>query len=166
MKRSLTYLIAFNAVIAALYAVPTIMLAPFGYGMVQIRFAEALTILPSLVPSSWIGITLGCAIANIVSPYGFIDILLGTAATFIAAIITSKIRNPFIAAIPPVLVNAICLPFIWWIFAGDLAYWFNFASILISQGLVLYLLGVPLFYLMRNRVLPKLNLPDGLTPSY
>lgn len=168
MKRSITYIIVLNAIIAAVYATATLFFPILSFGALgawQFRFSEALTILPSLIPTTWIGVTIGCGIANIASPFGLIDVLIGTAATFVASIMTSRIRNPFVAAIPPVLVNAILLPIVWWISAGDIAYWFNFAVVLVCQGAVLYLLGVPLFYLMRNKVMPRLNIPDGLLPS-
>lgn len=105
-----------TAVIAAIYAVVTI-LFPFGYGSIQIRIAEALTILPFFFSDAILGLFIGCFIANLFSPFGACDIVFGTSATLIAAIITYYIGksnfkfNRYIAPLPAVIVNAVIVAF-------------------------------------------------------
>jgi uncharacterized membrane protein len=62
------------AVIGAAYAALTIALAPFSYGPVQLRFSEALTVLPCFTPAAIPGLFVGCLVSNLVSPYGITDL--------------------------------------------------------------------------------------------
>lgn len=103
------------AMIAAIYAVITLLLAPLSFGNIQVRFAEALTMLPLIYePSIW-GVTLGCFLANLigamtgVNPTGMIDAVVGTLATLLAAICTYRLRNKCIKKYP---VWAILMPVI------------------------------------------------------
>lgn len=158
MKNNATKIIALNAVIAALYVVLTM---PFGIistsAGFQFRPAEALTILPSLVPYVTPGLTIGCAISNMVSAFGVADIVLGSLITLTAGYLSGKTKNPWLAALPPVLLNAIFLPLIWLLAMGDVGYWFNCASLLLTQSAVIYGLGVPLHFIFKKRVMPLLN---------
>ena len=105
------------AMIAAIYTVVSLVLAPFSYGNIQVRIAEALTILPLIYRPSIAGVTLGCFLTNLigammgVNPTGMIDAVVGTAATLFAAILTYQLRDRKIAGIPvlylmmPVIFN-------------------------------------------------------------
>lgn len=108
------------ALIAALYAALTLFLAPLSFGMIQIRVSEALTILPAVYPPAILGLSLGCFLSNVMgfvlgaNPLGLIDAVVGTFATFLAAILTyyigKKVKGKalyFLAPIPPVIVNAV-----------------------------------------------------------
>jgi len=149
--------LARTAVIAALYAVLTIFMAPIAYGPLQFRLAEAMTIFPLFFPEAILGLTIGCLIANVFSAFGWYDMVFGTAATLIAAILTYLISKsslavkkpkllPFIGAIPPVVVNALLLPLIWYFFASDAGYLINMLMIFGTQSAVIYLLGIPLYF--------------------
>ena len=142
MKKPLLYLIR-SAVIGALYFVLTTVLAPISYGVVQFRVAEALTILPFLFPEATIGLVIGCAFANISSPFGLLDIIVGAVVTGVAGFITSKIKNIWLAPLPPILLNAIFLPIVWGIVGTEQLYVINFLSLIASQAVVTYVLGVP-----------------------
>ena len=87
--RSKSKKITVTAVIAALYAVMTLALAALGlaYGSVQFRISEALTALAAFNPYVVVGLTLGCALGNIASPFGVIDVLFGSAATLISSVL-------------------------------------------------------------------------------
>ena len=100
------------AMAAALYAVMGYFGNVFGltFGPVQIRFAEALTVLPFLFPAAAPGLAIGCLITNLLSPYGPMDIIFGTLATAVAAGLTMKMPKWYLAALPPILVNALILP--------------------------------------------------------
>ncbi len=147
-------------VIAAAYAALTYVCALWGlaYGEVQFRFSEALTILPLFTPAAIPGLTLGCFIANIGSPFGIIDMLLGTLATLLAAIAVYLVRKVrwkninFLAPLFPVLSNAIIIGLeISWFMPEGLT-WAGFLAAAVSVGLgelvVCYGLGLPLSILL------------------
>ncbi|WP_294856664.1 QueT transporter family protein [uncultured Oscillibacter sp.] len=100
--------IAFAGIVGALYAVLSYFAAIFGvaYGPVQFRFSEALCVLPFLFPAAAPGLFVGCLVANLLSPYGALDIIFGSLATLLAAILTMKAPNKWLAPLPPVLCNA------------------------------------------------------------
>ena len=72
------------AMIAAVYTVLTLVLAPISYGAVQVRLSEALTLLPVLFPEAIPGVAVGCLLANILGGSMLPDIVFGTLATLCA----------------------------------------------------------------------------------
>ena len=95
-------------IIAALYAATTLLLAPFSYGAVQCRVSEALCLLPALTPAAVPGLAIGCLIANILGSGVWYDVIFGTLATFLAALLTRRLRGNFLlASLPPVIFNAL-----------------------------------------------------------
>lgn len=82
MSKFTTRDLTFAAMVAALYAVMGYFGNIFGltFGVVQFRFAEALTVLPFLFPATAPGLVVGCLITNLLSPYGPIDAVMGTLA--------------------------------------------------------------------------------------
>ena len=101
--------LARGALIAALYASLTIALAPISYGPVQFRVSEALTLLPFYFPEAIPGLTIGCVFANFFGGFGFTDMFFGSLATLLAAFLTMKSKNIFVAALWPVLWNAVII---------------------------------------------------------
>lgn len=98
------------AIIAAVYSVLTIALMPFSYGVMQIRISEALTILPFFTPAAIPGLFVGCIVSNIMSPYGVIDMVLGSSATLLAAVGSYLLRfRPILVPLPPVIANGIII---------------------------------------------------------
>ena len=100
------------AVIAAVYVVLCLVLAPFSYGAIQVRIAEALCLLPVFGAEYIIGVTLGCFLANLFGST-IIDVVFGTIATLLACLVTYRLRNvrikglAILASLPPVLFNAV-----------------------------------------------------------
>ena len=104
-------------VIAALYVVLTLLIAPLSYGAVQVRVSEMLTVLPLFTAAAIPGLTVGCLLANLLGMTmgmtGGWDILFGTAATLLAAVLTYALRNvrckgyPLMAVAMPVICNAV-----------------------------------------------------------
>lgn len=100
------------AVIAAVYVVLCLVLAPFSYGAIQVRIAEALCLLPVFGAEYIIGVTLGCFLANLFGST-IIDVIFGTLATLLACLVTYRLRNLRLkglaipASLPPVLFNAV-----------------------------------------------------------
>ena len=73
------------AAIAAIYVVLTVLFAPIGFGSVQVRFSEALTVLPYFTPAAIPGLFVGCFIGNILGGAIPLDIICGSLATLAAA---------------------------------------------------------------------------------
>lgn len=105
--------ILISATIAGIYAALTLAFMPISFGPVNFRISEALTLLPFFSPYAVAGVTVGCLISNLLSPYGIIDMIFGTLATFIAALLTYYIGKSnlkfkrLLAPLPPVIVNAV-----------------------------------------------------------
>lgn len=97
------------ALTGAAYAVLSYFGSVFGitYGPVQCRFAEALCVLPFLLPETAWGLGVGCLITNLISPYGILDIVVGSAATLLAGLLTARCRSRWLAPLPPVLTNTV-----------------------------------------------------------
>ena len=137
------------AVIAALYAAITILLAPLSYAVIQIRVSEALTVLPFIFPESVLGLFIGCLIANIYGGLGIIDIVFGSLATLAAGYITSKMPSPCLAPLPPVLVNAVVVGFILKYVIGAPLF-LSMLYVGVGQAVACYLLGLPLLIWLRR----------------
>ena len=102
-----TKMLAYTALIAAVYAVFTVGIAPLGYGAVQIRFSEILVLLAFLDRRYAPGLILGCFIANCFSPLGMVDAVFGTICTAAALYgITHHSKTLFGASLWPVFCNA------------------------------------------------------------
>lgn len=152
-KRTL-YLVQ-SALIAGIYVAVTYIANPISYGSVQFRISEALTVLPVLTPAAIPGLTIGCLIANLGSPFGPIDIFCGTLATLLAAICTRMTRNillrklPLLSLIFPVLFNGIIVGAEIAFFLPEGFSWLAFltsgASVALGELGVCYILGLPLY---------------------
>ncbi len=142
--------IARISIIAALYAAITIALAPISYMFIQIRISEVLTVLPFLFPESILGLFLGCLLANVYGGLGLIDIIFGSLATLTAAYLTSKMRHPFLAPLPPVLVNAVVVGCILH-YVLEYPLYASMFYVGLGQFLACYFLGLPLLYLLKKR---------------
>ena len=96
-----------SAVIGALYAAMTLLLAPISYGPIQLRLSEAMTLLPIVLPQAIPGLFVGCLIANLYTGM-LTDIIFGSLATLLAAIGTYLLRKkPILAASCPVISNGV-----------------------------------------------------------
>ncbi len=148
MHQRLRYLTQ-AAIIAAIYIALTMALAPISYGAIQIRVSEALTVLPYFTPAAIPGLTIGCIIANFNSPLGMVDVILGSGASLLAAIITSKIKDKRLVPLPSIIVNAIVIPFVLRYTLG-LPYFINILWVGFGQTIACYGLGYPLIILLKN----------------
>ena len=162
--------LTFAAAVAALYAVLGYFGDIFGltFGAVQFRFAEALTVLPFLFPAAAPGLAIGCLIVNLASPVGPLDIVFGTLATAVAAWLTMKMPRWYLAALPPIVMNALLLPPMWaWAEAGALngafwaAYGFNMWTFVVGEAVACYVLGTVLL-----KALPKIKYLRGMMPRH
>jgi len=82
MKHSKLALLTQGALIAALYTALTYLANALGLanGAVQVRFSEALTILPVFTPAAVPGLFVGCLLANLLTGAAIWDILFGSLA--------------------------------------------------------------------------------------
>jgi len=105
------------AVIAAMYVGLTFVSSSLGLasGELQIRLSEMLCILPAFTPAAIPGLFLGCLLSNLLTGCTVIDIVFGSLATLIAAVLSYQLRNhkyPLLVTVPPVVANMIVVPFI------------------------------------------------------
>ncbi|EET62021.1 hypothetical protein BRYFOR_06215 [Marvinbryantia formatexigens DSM 14469] len=101
------------AAIAAIYVVLTVVFAPLAFGQGQIRFAEALTILPYFTPAAIPGLFVGCIIGNFLGGAIPLDIVCGSIATLIGAVGSYALRKQkFLVPVPPILANTVVVPFV------------------------------------------------------
>ena len=102
------------ALIAAIYVVLTYIFAPFSFGEVQVRLSEALTILPLFTPAAVPGLFIGCLIGNILGGAILPDIVFGSIATLIGAVLTYMLRNqkPILGPLPPIAANTVIVPYV------------------------------------------------------
>ena len=140
--------LALAGIIAAIYAVLTLSLPILSYQGVQLRVAEAMTVLPFLCPAAAIpGLTVGCFLANLLGSPMVADWIFGTAATLVAAIWTSRLHNRYLAPLPPVICNAVIVGAeIAWFQTGftaafPAAYAFNALTVGAGELAACYILG-------------------------
>lgn len=98
-----------NALLAAIYAVLTLCLAPLSYGPIQVRISESLTLL-AFYDKRWVpGFTVGCFLSNLGSPFGITDMVIGTLATFLGVFPMHWCPNVWVAALLPVISNGLLI---------------------------------------------------------
>lgn len=154
-------LMAEAGMIAALYTVATMALAPLSFANIQFRVSEALTLLPVFTPAAIPGLAIGCIISNAIGVAtgsniaGWLDVVFGSAATLIAAILTRLLRKvefkgiPFLSILPPVVLNAL-------IVGGELAvvyeipFWLCALEVGGGELGVCVLLGIPLVLALKK----------------
>ncbi|MDO4960632.1 MAG: QueT transporter family protein [Eubacteriales bacterium] len=125
-----------GAVIAAVYVVLCVVFAAISYGEVQVRIAEALTILPVFTPAAIPGLFIGCIISNLIGGATMLDIVFGSLATLIGAIGTYMLRSKprWIAIIPPIISNTIIIPLVLkYGYGVDLPIWMLMISLFIGE---------------------------------
>ena len=162
-----TWKIAVCGLIAALYTALCLATPIISYGMIQVRVAEALTLLPVLSPVAIWGVTLVCAVSNLVgwlsgaNPIGYMDVLFGTFATLLAALASYRLRNlrwfglPVLSALAPVLCNGIIIGAeLSILVTGSLslsALLINGAYVAAGELIACVLLGIPLVMALERR---------------
>ena len=114
MRNQKVLFLTHAAMIAAIYVVLTMIFQPFSFGEIQVRIAEALTILPVFTPAAIPGLFIGCLIGNILGGSILPDIIFGSMATLIGALFTYLLRrqNKFLAPLPPIISNILIIPFV------------------------------------------------------
>lgn len=102
-----------SAMIAAIYVVLVYIFKPISFSAIQIRIAEALTILPYFTPAAIPGITLGCLLGNFLTGADMLDVIFGTLATLLGALGSFSLRRwKFLVPLPPIIANTIIVPWV------------------------------------------------------
>ena len=169
MRKFTTKDLTLAAMVAALYAVMSYFGNIFGltFGPIQFRFAEALTVLPVLVPATVPGLFVGCLVTNLLSPYGPLDVVAGSLATLLAALWTAKMPNRWLAPLPPVICNMVLVGFTIGFAETGLsaalpaAWLYKGVTVGIEELGACYALGLLLLYL-----LPRVKFFQPMIPEY
>ena len=109
MRNNHTRRLCIAGVVGALYAVLTLTLPMLSFSTVQVRFSEALTVLPFLFPETIPGLAVGCFITNLIGSPFAPDWVFGTLATLLAALWTSRLKHKALAPLPPVICNLVII---------------------------------------------------------
>lgn len=114
MKNQKVMFLTRAAMIAAVYVVLSVVFAPFGTKAVQVRIAEALTILPVFSSAAVPGLFVGCLIGNMLAGSILPDVIFGSLATLIGALGTRALQrtHPVLGTFPPILSNMIIVPLV------------------------------------------------------
>lgn len=151
--------VAIASVIAALYVVLTYIASAMGLASfaVQVRFSEALTILPVFSSAAIPGLFAGCVLANILTGCAMWDIVFGSIATLIGALGTYFLRkHKILATLPPIIANTIIVPFVLLnVYNLDGTYWFFALTVCLGEIISCGVLGTLL-----RKSLEKRNLFD------
>ena len=143
-----------GGLIAALYVVLTVLAAQFNLasGAIQVRFSEALTIMPVFTAAAVPGLTIGCVLANLLTGCAAWDVVFGSLATLIGAVGTRLLKDkPLLAWIPPVLSNMAIIPIILIkVYAVPDAWWFLVLTIGAGEIISCGLLGLLLWSSLKN----------------
>ena len=154
MNKTNTLKIVNGGMIAALYVVLTVLAAQFNLasGAIQVRFSEALTILPVFTAAAVPGLAVGCVLANLLTGCAAWDVVFGSLATLIGAIGTRLLKDkPLLAWIPPVLSNMAIIPIILIkVYAVPDAWWFLVLTVGAGEVLSCGVLGLLLWRAMKN----------------
>lgn len=172
-------------VIAALYVALTYAFGAIAYsGFLEIRPAEALTILPLFFPEAVPALWIGCMLANLGSPFIMYDVPIGGLATLVAALgtfiigrlIKNHVLRVALGGLFPVLINAFIIPFVIILCGGAegfdssvIAYWTYFGSLCATESLWVYGLGTPLYIAVNSQLkrfsVQKKPKPDDTPPD-
>lgn len=144
MQGKKTRLMTESALIAAVYVALVLLFKPISFGAIQFRVAEALCVLPFFSLSAVPGLALGCLLGNFFSGAAMPDVIFGTFATLLAAILSYKLRtvSKWLVCLPPILANAVIVPFVLqYAYGVTDGYFFLFATVGIGEILAVGVLG-------------------------
>lgn len=166
------------AMIAALYVVLTHVANALGLasGAVQIRFSEALTILPFFTPAAIPGLFIGCLISNLTTGCVIMDTIFGSIATLLGAFGTYGIgrllKKPSasgtqsttqaapaaafakkcLLALPPVIANTVIVPFVLkYAYGVPTPMWLNALTVCAGELISCGILGMLLLVVLEKR---------------
>ena len=152
MKKNVRYMTQ-AAMIAAIYVVLTFLANLLGIanGVIQVRFSESLCVLPYFTPAAIPGLFIGCLISNIVTGCALPDIVFGSLATLIGALVTYAFRKyRWIAPVGPIAANAVIIPFVLLYAYGIQPLWFSFITVTAGEIISCGILGMLLLFALER----------------
>ena len=151
MKNNLdTNFLVKSAIVAALYAVLTLLLPMASYGPIQLRFSEILVLLVFYNKRFIPGLVLGCAIANLFSPMAAFDVVFGTLSSYVAFHLMLKSKNLFIASLWPVLMVIVPALGTYFILANDAVLFIMILEFMASEFIMVSIIGVLIFKMLEK----------------
>lgn len=140
------------AVIAAVYVVMTISFAPISSGLFQLRFSEALTVLPALTSAAIPGLFVGCLLGNFLVGASFVDVIFGSLTTLAAAYISYRLRGKkWLVPLPPIILNAIVVGYMLVnLYAVPVSIFVAMAWVAAGQFVACYVIGYPLLTILEK----------------
>lgn len=133
MRRSISVkLIVINAMIAGIYAVLTLTISPIAYSEIQFRLSEIMVFLAFYNYKYTPGLVIGCAIANLFSPMGLLDVVFGTISTVFVCIAMSKINNRYLASFVGAVITGLIIGGELW-YAYQIPYFINALYVAIGE---------------------------------
>ncbi|MBQ8183078.1 MAG: QueT transporter family protein [Clostridia bacterium] len=139
---------AVGAIVAALYVVLTYLASAMGLssGVIQVRFSEALTILPVFTSAAIPGLFIGCLISNILTGCALWDVIFGSIATLLGAVFTYLLRkHKVLAVLPPIIANTIIVPpVLIFVYGVSDTYWFILLTVCIGEVISCGIIGTAL----------------------
>ena len=151
-----TKVIARTGIVAALYMVATLAVEPLAFGAIQLRFSEVMVLLAFIDPLYSIGLIIGCAISNLYSPVGAVDVIFGTLGTVVAVIGVSKSKSLLMATIWPTLSMTIVTIGI--SLGAGIPYLPTLVTVMLGEFAVVTCIGYPIF----KKILQDTKLVDIL----
>ena len=155
MKANKTLFLCQAALVAALYVVLTYVARLFGLdsGVIQLRFSEALCILPIFMPAAIPGLYVGCLVSNILMGAIWMDVLVGPIATLLGALGTYALRRyVWLAPLPPILANTLLIPpVLAFGYGATQSIPFLMLTVGIGEVLSIYVCGMLLYAALRKR---------------
>ena len=144
------------AIIAAVYVVLTEISTLLGLssGVIQVRFSEAMTVLPFFTPAAIPGLFVGCIISNLLAGGALLDIVFGSVATLLGALGTYAFRrySMYLAPIFPIASNTLIIPWVLKLVYGfEGTVLFFTATVFAGEVISCACLGIPLMILLRKR---------------
>ena len=147
MKNVTVQKVATAGIIAALYVGLGFLVLNLASGVIQVRFAEVLTVMPVFTTAGIPGVTIGCFLFNLLSGAAVGDVIFGTLATLIGAVGTRLLRKKsrFLAVLPPILANTLIVPFVLkYAYGFEDAIWFMMVTVcageIVAAGILALLL--------------------------
>ncbi len=169
MEKNKVRFITRTALMAAAYAAITIVFSGMSYGQVQFRISEILVLFAFIDAKYAPGLILGCFLANLPSPLGIIDVVIGTLATTFAVLFIIQVKKVFgynkkaliLSSLGPVVFNALLVG--WELeYLFQTAFWMNALYVAIGEFAVVTIAGtIIVSAVMENeRITDKLKLEE------
>lgn len=149
------------ALVASLYVVMSLVIAPFSYGPIQVRLSEMLNLLVVYDKKYIYAVTLGCLLTNINSPYGLTDVIVGSASTFITLWICYQVIKRMKSFSSKIWTVVAIVTISMFTIAGELfviagaPFWFTYGTIALGEGISLIIGALILLWIHREQRIEK-----------